>query len=120
MKESETALFSAVTAAVGEGTALLDTFKRLMTGATPEHIALLLEQVDGSDYSLADWVAALGEFDGWLGRESRTERPIGEMLGYIHCCTLMRSPGLSSPILKVIVYQALTEFGFEAISDPQI
>ena len=120
MKKSEAALFSAAAAAAGEGTALFDTFKRLMTGATPEHIDMLLEQVDGSDYSLADWVAALGEFDSWLGGRSRTERPIGEMLGYIHCCTLMQSPGLSLPILKVIVYQALTEFGFEANSDAQI
>ncbi len=120
MEEPEILLFSAAAAAVGEGTESFGLLKRLMGGAAPEHVDMLLEQVDGSDYSLADWIAALGEFDAWMERMGRAERPIGQMLGYIHCCTLMQSPGLSSPMLKVIVYQALTEFGFEAISDAQI
>ena len=120
MEAPETALFFAAAAAVGEGTELFDLLKRLMSGAAPEHVSLLLEQVDGSDYSLADWMAALAEFDAWLEREGRIERPVGQMLGYIHCCTLMQSPGLSSPILKVIVCQSLTEFGFEGISDAQM
>lgn len=119
MSKTETALLSAVAAAVGEGTELFNSFKILVGGAAPEVIDTLLEQVDGSDYSLGDWVAALRDFDAWLDRQGRRERPIGEMLGYIHCCTLMKSPGLSSPILKVIVCQALTDFGFVAVSEAQ-
>ncbi len=120
MTEAGANLIAAAEKAVGEGTALFDSFSRLMEGAPPEQIETLLGNVDGSDYSLADWIEALVEFDAWLVSRNWPERPIGEMLGYIHCCTLMQSPGLRSPILKVIVYQSLTEFGFAAISEAQI
>lgn len=120
MREAGASLITAAARAVGGGTALFDSFSRLMEGAPAEQIETLFEQVDGSDYSLADWIEALVEFDAWLESRNRPERPIGEMLGYLHCCTLMQSPGLSSPILKVIVYQALTEFGFATISEAQI
>ena len=120
MRSPGSFLFSAAASAVGEGTGSFASFKKLMGGATPGQVEQLMEHVDGSDYSLADWVEALAEFDAWLEHQNRRERPIEEMLGYIHCCTLMQSPGLGLPILKVIVYQSLTEFGFEAISDAQM
>ncbi len=119
MRDDQTALFSAVAAAVGENTGVFDAFTRLFSGTDPEVIGKLLEYVDESDYALADWVIALGEFDCWLENSDEPSRPVAEMLGYIHCCTRMLPPGISLASLKVIVCKALTDFGFKAVFEAQ-
>ena len=80
----------------------------------------LLDQVDESSYSLADWVEALLAFDGWLEEQNVAVRPLRAMVGYVHCATLNSAKGVSLASLKVNVYQLLTEFGFSHIDDPQI
>jgi len=79
----------------------------------------LFTAVDDSDYSLADWIEALGAFEAWLEERDEARRPWREIVGYIHCCTLMASPGVDLGGLKVIVIKALTEFGFEFIGESQ-
>jgi hypothetical protein len=86
---------------------------------TPEEREKLYEAVDASDYSLGDWIAALGAFEAWLERRGETRRPWAEIAGYIHCCTFMASPGVALGKLEVIVSEALTEFGFEFMSESQ-
>lgn len=79
----------------------------------------LFEKVDESDYSLADWVEALVVFEQWLVEKNIPDRPVGAMLGYIHCCTMMNAPQVSLPSLKVIVHQSLIDYGFEEVSKNQ-
>jgi hypothetical protein len=79
----------------------------------------LFALVDDSDYSLTDWIEALGAFDAWLEERGESSRPWREIVGYVHCCTLMASPGVGLVDLKVIVFKALTEFGFEFIGESQ-
>lgn len=86
---------------------------------TPEDRDALLSAVDESDYSLDDWLEALGTFCAWLEERGETRRPWRAMTGYVHCCTLMASPGIALGNLKVIVFQALTEFGFESMTESQ-
>ncbi len=81
--------------------------------------AALLEAVDESDYSLADWIEALAAFDRWLAARGEQRRPWCEIVGYIHCCTLMASPGVALGNLKVIVDQSLIEFGFHFLAESQ-
>ncbi|MEM7603542.1 MAG: hypothetical protein AAF357_19280 [Verrucomicrobiota bacterium] len=101
-------------------TELIDSFSRLAGRAQDFDLDHLLEEIDSSDYSAVDWAEALAEFDRWLDSENTDERPFRQMVGYVHCCTLMNAPQISLPSLKVIVHQALTEFGFEVISETQI
>jgi hypothetical protein len=86
---------------------------------TPEDREALLSAVDESDYSLDDWLEALGTFRAWLEDRGETRRSWRNMTGYVHCCTLMASPGIALGNLKVIVFQALTEFGFESMTESQ-
>lgn len=88
-------------------------------GWTAEERDALLAAVDESDYSLADWGLALRTFEAWLARRGENRRPWREIVGYIHCCTLMASPGVALGKLEVIVDKALTEFGFEFIEESQ-
>lgn len=90
-----------------------------LVGWTAEERAALLAAIDESDYSLADWGSALIAFEAWLAGRGETRRPWREIVGYIHCCTLMASPGVALGKLEVIVDKALTEFGFEFIEESQ-
>ena len=78
------------------------------------HQQQLFDLVDESDYSLADWQAALDTFESWLKEKGVTERPIDSMLGYIHCCTLTKAATLSSPDLSELLHENLLEYGFDA------
>ena len=80
----------------------------------------LLEAIDESDYSFADWIAALGAFDRWLADRGESRRPRKEMVGYIHCCTFGNAPGIALAKLEIIVYESLTEYGFILLDDTQI
>lgn len=95
-------------------------FERLLEIGGESAAERLLEEVDQSDYSLADWVEALAAFDTWLESRGVDERPVPEMLGYIHCCTLTNAPTIDLPSLNIIVDQSLTEFGFEVISESHL
>ncbi len=86
---------------------------------TAEDREALLAAVDDSDYSLDDWLEALGTFCAWLDGQGESRRPWRNMTGYVHCCTLMAAPGIALGNLKVIVFQALTEFGFQSTVESQ-
>ncbi len=98
---------------------LIDSFASVVAKAQKFDLDHLLVEIDSSDYSAVDWVEALLEFDRWLEAKKVSARPFPEMVGYVHCCTLMNAPQISLPSLKVIVYQSLTDFGFEAVSETQ-
>jgi len=85
----------------------------------PEVQEALFAAVDESDYSLADWLEAIGAFCAWLEARAETRRPWLAMFDYIHCCTVAAPAGISLGNLKVIVQQALTEFGFRLLSESQ-
>lgn len=93
---------------------LLGELSSLVDRAEDVDLSAFLEQIDESDYWAEDWAEALIVFDSWLDENSISERPFREMVGYVHCCTLMNAPQLSLPALKVIVFQSLVEFGFDA------
>lgn len=119
MNEGNQLLLAAVEKAVGAESPESAAFRRLLERGEAGGLDELLDAVDDSDYSLADWVGAFLAFDEWLEGKGEKRRPLAEMRGYIHCCTYTNSPQLSLPILKVIVIKALTEFGFDAVSEPQ-
>lgn len=98
---------------------LRSSWEKFLERCEDRNLDDLLERVDESDYSLADWVEALLEFDRWLEERNVASRPLSAMVGYVHCCTLTTAKGITSPSLKVCVSQLLTEFGFSHISDPQ-
>lgn len=79
----------------------------------------LFEAVDASDFSLADWIAALSAFDAWLAGRDESRRPWSDMIGYVECCTRMVSPGLASPDLEALTIQALDEYGFLVLAEFQ-
>ncbi len=119
MNESFPSLLALVEKAVGKESPEWAAFADLLDRGEDGGLDDLLEDVDESDYSLADWVEALTAFDEWLAEQGEPRRPLAAMRSYIHCCTYLNSPQLSSPRLKVIVIKALTEFGFLAVSEPQ-
>lgn len=119
MSEQHQTLLAAVGKAVGEDSSLWRDFERLLRHGNGSEFDSFLDEVDDSDYSLADWVEAFVEFDRWLDRKGTALRPLTGMRGYIHCCTLMNPALISSPNLKVIVFKSLTEFGFDAVSEAQ-
>lgn len=104
---------------LAEDAPLIEAFSGVVDRAQEFDLERLLEQVDSSDYSAVDWAEALVEFDRWLEEQNTGARPFPQMVGYVHCCTLMNAPQISLPSLKVIVYQSLTDFGFEAVSETQ-
>ncbi|NNE92263.1 MAG: hypothetical protein HKN23_11500 [Verrucomicrobiales bacterium] len=75
-----------------------------------------LGTVDDSHYSLGDWLEALYEFDRWLTEKSIEARPLADMIGYVHCCTMTTAETLSPPELARLLRENLDQFGFEAAS----
>ncbi len=90
------------------------------TEANPPDLNAFHTAIDDSDYSMADWVEALGGFDEWLTTRKISDRPFSIMLGYINCCTMGNSPKVRFLSLKMIVYQSLMEFGFDSGNSSQI
>lgn len=91
----------------------LNNFDKFLKKCANADLVVLFEEVDQTDYSLADWVAALLEFDRWMDEQGTSNRPFRQMLGYINCCTQINPPNVSLALLKVVVYEALTGFGFD-------
>lgn len=77
----------------------------------------LYEQVDQSDFSLTDWIEALLAFDQWLHAQEIFVRPMVDMLGYIHCCTLTLASTLAPPNLAQLTHKMLKQHGFDATSN---
>lgn len=119
MNDTRQHLLAAVDKAAGADSPERASFERLLERGEVDGLGELLDAVDDSDYSLADWVGAFVAFDEWLEEKGEKRRPLAEMRGYIHCCTYTNSPYLSLPTLKVIVVKALTEFGFDAVAESQ-
>jgi len=119
MSNGNQAMWDKMKRAVSDESAL-ETFRGLLERSSDPDLDRFFEEVDQSDYALGDWVEAMAEFDRWLEERGVEERPFPAMLGYVHCCTLTNSPQVSLPILKVIVNQSLTDFGFDAASDAQM
>jgi len=92
----------------------------ILSSWSDAELAALREAVDESDYSLNDWIGALGAFEAWLAERGEERRPWREIVGYIHCCTLMASPGVALGNLEVVVNKSLIEFGFDFMADPQV
>ena len=78
----------------------------------------LYDQVDQSEFALADWIDALLSFDQWLVEQKKTTRPVAAMIDYIHCCTLTLSDTLAPPNLARITGEMLEQHGFDATADP--
>ncbi len=97
-----------------------ESFTALLNQGDADTVQLLIENVDESDYSLADWVEALLAFETWLEGQGESRRLVSKMVGYVHCCMMISSPVLPSPSLKVILIETLTEYGFAALTDPHI
>ncbi|NOX99888.1 MAG: hypothetical protein GXP30_09190 [Verrucomicrobia bacterium] len=97
------------------------TLKKLISTpdeeALPQVVEKFYEQVDQSDFSLADWVEALLCFDQWLEEQNISQRPLTSILGYIHCCTLTLADTLAPPNLALITGEMLKQHGFDATSD---
>lgn len=90
-------------------------FAQLLASVEEAAISELLGQIDESDYSPTDWARALLGFDSWLEKQGVEARPFGEMVGYVHCCTLGNAKTIASPELEVVLLQCLENFGFEAV-----
>ena len=99
---------------------IFEKFDKFVKSAQAVDFDRLFEEVDQTDYSLGDWVEAIVGFDAWLEAEKVKSRPFSEMVGYIHCCTIAAPQTIRSPNLRVVVIQSLKEFGFDAVSDPQL
>lgn len=97
----------------------MDSLPAPFDGLSDLERGILLEAVDGSDFSLADWIRALETFDRWLGGRDEVRRPWTDMIGYIECCTRMTAPGLSSPDLAGLTERALDDFGFSVLAEFQ-
>ncbi|MDF1861314.1 MAG: hypothetical protein P1U87_13945 [Verrucomicrobiales bacterium] len=91
----------------------------ILAASDETNFNFLLEEIDQSDYAFRDWAEALLAFDGWLEEKGSLTRPLGAIVGYIHCCTLTTAPAIGLPSLKVIVSKSLTEYGFEEICESQ-
>lgn len=91
----------------------------VLSSWSTEERSALYKAVDESDYSLADWLEALETFQHWLEGRGDPRRPWRDIVGYIHCCTLMRGAGVASSSLNVLVNQALIDFGFQFLGEAQ-
>ncbi|MDF1826512.1 MAG: hypothetical protein P1U68_17850 [Verrucomicrobiales bacterium] len=120
MSASSESAFSSFTRHLPDAPELSAQILDLFSRSQEVNLDSLLEEIDSSDYSAVDWAEALVEFDRWLASEKEEARPFPAMIGYVHCCTLTNAPQINLPSLKVIVYQSLTNFGFEAISETHI
>jgi len=112
--------FPAIESAFPPGSNQPSRFFDLLSRAADNDLDPFLEEVDQSDYSLSDWVDAMITFDDYLSTQNVEARPFATMTGYVRCCTEMNAPQISLPILKVIVYQSLTKYGFDATDATQI
>lgn len=119
MPDSSESKFAPLTQHLSGDADLITKISDLLSKSQEVDLDSLLGEIDSSDYSAVDWAEALVEFDRWLSSTNEESRPFPQMVGYVHCCTLMNAPQISLPPLKVIVNQSLTDFGFEAISETQ-
>ncbi len=108
-----TAEWEAIETALIDDDASLNNFGKFLKKCPGSDLTLLFEAVDETDYSLIDWVAALLEFDRWMDEAGTSNRPFRQMLGYINCCTQINPPNVCLASLEVVVYEALTGFGFD-------
>ena len=81
----------------------------------PRILEDMCEQIDQSDFSLADWISALLSFDQWLSEQEVCIRPVATMFDYIHCCTLTISDTLPPPNLTQFTNDMLSQHGFAAV-----
>lgn len=101
--------------AVGEGSDRMAWFESFLYRSGNPDLEDLIDSVDDSDYSLADWVEALHAFDEYLSSNNVQARDFSKMLGYLRCCVLMPTGIAKNPSLQGIVNQCLMDFGFDAV-----
>lgn len=94
-----------------------ERLQKLLLHEEEQTLENLYEQVDQSDFSLADWINALLGFDQWLNEQKITARPVETMIGYIHCCTLTMPDTLAPPDLAQLTIEMLEQHGFDAVDD---
>lgn len=73
--------------------------------------AALRTAADDSNYTSADWAAALAVLDAFLKQEGRTA-PFETRLGYISCCAELAARDPMRPALAHIAEDMLAEYGF--------
>lgn len=80
----------------------------------PAHaVTFFLDQVDDSDYALAQWIKAFLYFDQWLQKNNLSSE-IVTMLGYIGCCSLAPENKTHKRDLCGLLEQMLLDHGFQA------
>ncbi|MDA0350567.1 MAG: hypothetical protein O3C43_16355 [Verrucomicrobia bacterium] len=102
----------------------LDEIKRLTSAShSPNQLRIILdylgkqtgdatelfERVDGSTYSIMDWLEAIECFHDWISSHGQSTS-LKTLLGYIECCT-EATP--NEPSLKNTVTEMLRQYGFE-------
>jgi len=73
---------------------------------------LLVEQVDDSPFSLAEWVAACEQLYGWLGHNDR-QGAFSTVLGYLQCTAEYVSTTFPHEKFDDLVAEMLDAYGFE-------
>jgi len=111
--------WGAVEAALAGDEALVRSLASLLERASDADPSRFAGFVDSSDHSPRDWVEALAAFDAWLAAKGASQRPFEAMCGYLHCCASLNPATIPTASLKVIAIEALTEFGFDVLSDCQ-
>lgn len=78
----------------------------------PGLVEALLQLVDDSPYSLAQWIDAFIVLEQWLEAQRRCAS-IQEQLGYVHCSAAAAGSGASLTTLDAVVREMLDAHGFE-------
>ncbi len=98
---------------------LPDSLESFLAPLSGEQRDNFLNQIDDSDYSVHDWAEALQTFDQWLTQQNISNRPVVDMVDYLHCCATMQGVNIEAAALSEVLKDALDQFGFDAVSDSQ-
>jgi len=105
----------------------LDEIERLSTASrSPNQLRIILdylgkqsgdaqelfERVDGSTYSMTDWLEAIECFHDWQSAQGQAT-VLKILLGYIECCAESAQNTPNEPSLNGTVIEMLEQYGFE-------
>lgn len=72
----------------------------------------LLRAVDGSDFSLGDWLASLNLLEAFFQKRGVPQPKLHEALGYLECCAQSAEASMNHYALAEVVQLMLDEYGF--------
>ena len=78
----------------------------------PDVLEAVLQAVDDSSFSLAQWVDAFVVLDAWL-KASGLWASIEDQTGYVHCAGEAAGAGAALTTLEAVVSEMLAQYGFE-------